>query len=267
MYNIANIPMINVPFADDDQSKVTDLGFLENGVSNRMIIPTKNGGTPFTRQHLNGIGYFATLGAFLDRIGYPYGIRRDTGSDFNGYPKGAILITEDDDYVREYVSQVDNNVFTLPQEADDGTYVGNDYWKPTLPPTANFFPDFSVSDDGYTFSIIGEGRTNYTPKEDGWYELAISFYGKMWDKTPEKDNALSRALCSIRIATSGRVEIGRLDGRFAVLDDDGIPMSSILIPLSKGIPIIFIYTLNSALNSQSGYDARIVIKKWGESEL
>ena len=182
MADTSKIPFVVVPFADNDQQKVADISFLRSGVTPAMSIPTQNGGIKFTRNMLNGIGYFATLGGYLDRIGYPYGKERDRGADFKGYPKGAILISEDDDYVREYVSQIDNNTMPLPQEAADGTYEGNEYWKPTIPPIVDFFPDFSTYVYKSASPAAGTGTFRYVPDEDGWYSLELSFIGYRWPR-------------------------------------------------------------------------------------
>ena len=258
MADISTIPLVQVPFADLDQKKVVTLDFLKSGVEASMTAPTKNGGIVFSRSHLNGIGYFATLGAFLDRIGYPYGIRWDSSADFGGYPKGAILISEDDDYVREYVSQIDNNTHPLPSEAADGTYIGNEYWKPTLPPVADFFPDFSTYVQKVKYSITGSGSYSYTPDEDGWYQLYLDFSGRSWPSTPS-------ASCYVMI---GDAEICRLDGMYAVKRQfttrvGTFPSTTALVPLKAGKSIVFKYQLPD----EQYYDAGILIRRWGISAL
>lgn len=265
MADISTIPLVNVPFADFDSQKVTDIDFLKSGVQTSMTAPTQNGGTVFTRAHLNGIGYFATLGAFLDRIGYPYGIRRDSSADFGGYPKGAILISEDDDYVREYVSQIDNNMQPLPSEAADGTYEGNEYWKPTLPTITDFYPDFTTYVSKTSISIDGTGTKTYTPDEDGWYQFFLNFSDSYWPKEATLNNKLGTSSCSV---LAGDAEICRLDGRFAVYRkikdaSRSLPSVTALVPLSKGKSIAF----NYKLPSEKGYTATILIRRWGISSI
>lgn len=267
MADTSKIPFVLVPFADNDQQKVANINFLRSGVTAAMSIPTTNGGMKFTREMLNGIGYFATLGGYLDRIGYPYGKDRDRGTDFKGYPKGAILISEDNDYVREYVSQIDNNTMPLPQEAADGTYEGNEYWKPTLPPVVDFFPDLTTYvHKGSSGSVTGTGTFRYVADEDGWYELEMNFTGYRWPTEAKYSNPLYEALCSV--TTGNGFELCRLDGRFSVLDKRDAdsrqyPRTCTTIPLKKGVGINFKYRLTD----EEGYYAHIGINRWGISSL
>ena len=167
------------PFANSGDRE-TSLGFLASGITGAMCIPKSRGGTPLTRKHLNGIGYFATIGALLDFHGYPYGIHSPAGG-FTGYPKGAILISEDNDYVREYVSQIDDNTHALPSEGEDGTYEGNEYWKPTIPPVVDFFPSFNYSSKIWEETYIGgrkwaEGQKyDITIPANGWYSIKVLY--------------------------------------------------------------------------------------------
>jgi hypothetical protein len=263
------IPFVSVPFADQDQTKVADLDFLKSGVTSSMLIPTEQGGRKFSRSMLNGIGYFATLGGFLDRIGYPYGIEKDRGADFNGYPKGAILISEDDDYVREYVSQEDNNTNPLPQEATDGTYKGDEHWKPTLPPVADFFPDYSTYTSKFFKDVVGTGTVQYTIDEDGWYEFSASFSGGDWPAEATYNNILYRATCSVLLNSS--TEICKLDGRFSSkLTDESLnnrvyPIVMSTVPLKKGMLVSMNYRFST--EQTSGYGVRLRVKRWGASVL
>lgn len=263
----SKIPMVMKPFASSDDQKEMSLSFLENGVDREFTIPVENGGKPFTRSHLNAIGYFATLGGYLDRMGYPYGIERDTAFDVGGYPKGAILITEDNDYVREYVSLVENNTYPLPKEADDGTYEGNEYWGVTIPPVVDFYPDYSISYDKKSFSIEGTGstqRVDYSPDEDGWYQFTAIYSDARWEKTPGFGTELFKAMCDIYIAGTS---VGRLDGKMSIHTDAaqgetyGYSSVSVTIPLRKGVQLS-IYS-----NFTEKLVLRVNIKRWGNTTL
>ena len=264
--NTSKIPFVETPFATADEFKVTDIDFLRNGVSRAMVTPYANGGMRFSRNYLNGIGYFATIGAFLDRMGYPYGIDRGRAEEIGGYPKGAILITEDDDYVREYVSQIDINTEPLPKEAADGTYVGNEFWKPTLPPTADFFPDFSISKHKAHKIIMGTGTYEYTADEDGWYRVRCQYGGSGWGAPVlDFDNARFRAICTVIVAG---IEVARLDGRYAVKmrlegDDRETWVIDATIPLKQGDVAKFSYVLKDG----DQYRADISIARWGVTAL
>lgn len=257
--NTNGIPMVDTPFASGNQFKVLDLDFLKDGVSRAMVMPTANGGTKFSRSHLNGIGYWATIGAFLDRIGYPYGIDKSRAEEIGGYPKGAILVTEDDDYVREYVSLVENNTHPLPQEASDGTYEGDQYWGTTLPKVVDFFPDFSTSTQQATATLIGAGEYNFQAAGDGWFQMSCSYVGMKWPAIAEYDNSLYTALC---VATTQGVEVCRLDGRYTTQIAYGtreIGYIASTIPLKQGDNVKFSYSLES----EEGYEVRLSIKHWG----
>lgn len=267
MADTSAIPFVLYPFAYSDQRKVASIDFLKSGITPDMTIPTKGGGAKFTRSHMNGIGYFATLGAYLDSIGYPYGKDRidSQRADFSGYPKGAILITEDDDYVREYVSQKDNNTTALPTEAADGTYEGNEDWKPTLPTPVDFFPDFSTYVNKETKDISAAGELKYSVDEDGWYQIALYFSGLAWPTEPTVDNELFQAICQVTVS---EFELCRLDGRFACVQKPrdytrAFPVVSSTLPLKKGMTITFKYKLPEGRN----LGARINFKRWGVSAL
>lgn len=266
MADTSKIPFVAVPFADRDDGKVANIDFLKSGVTREMSVPSKTGGMKFTRQMLNGIGYFATLGGFLDRIGYPYGKERDRGADFGGYPKGAILISEDDDYVREYVSQIDNNKMPLPQEAADGTYEGNEYWKPTLPPIVDFYPDFSTYSFKAAKDITGIGSYQYIPDEDGWYRFEMLFSGRGWPEQATFGNALYSAICTASLSQG--FELFRLDGRSAITEtraeySRSFPISTATIPLRKGVKLYLKYKLTD----EEGYEGRLRIGRWGITAL
>ena len=267
----SKIPMVMSPFASGDDQKEMSLSFLENGVDREFTIPVENGGKPFTRSHLNAIGYFATLGGYLDRLGYPYGIDKDIALDIGGYPKGAILITEDNDYVREYVSLVENNTHALPQETDDGTYEGNEYWGVTIPPVVDFYPDFSTSYDKKTFNITGTGTygyESYTIDEDGWYQFTGIYSDGWWEKTPGFGTELFKAYCNVAIAGGdAKNSIGRLDGKMTIHTDAiqgntyGYSFVSFTMPLRKGVIVQIQHNLTEKLV------LRVNIKRWGNTTL
>lgn len=205
MTSFDNIPVVTTPFADDDTQK--DFSFLGGGIDSKMTVPTETGGLRFTRHQMNGIGYLATIGAFLDRIGYPYGKERLDPSAFGGYPKGAILMTQDDDFCREYMSRIDNNTHPLPKEASDGTYEGDEYWQPTIPTSsASFFPNMGIRNVIWSGTIKGRANGSLDSgnvpgqdvlvSSDGWYLVERTFRATTDSETgytqlPEKQFRIS----------------------------------------------------------------------------
>lgn len=171
MDNFGDYKILNVPFGSAYFGKN---GWTENGewptfFSKDNSVPHGNRGNPVSRDLLNKVGYLATIGAYLDRIGYPYGNKPpftpvagvDTGA--TGYPKGAIVSVWDENAkaVREYISLQDNNTNNYPwspsvqgtadsdtEHSTDGSASfptgGNDYWKPLFKMDQfDFFPDYS----------------------------------------------------------------------------------------------------------------------------
>lgn len=123
--------------------------------------PVGNKGNPISRDLMNRVGYLATIGPYLDRIGYPFGteppfdLNSGSNEGSNGYPRGAIVSIWDDTQkrVREYVSLHDNNTNPRPwvesnsENADSDTTVPMEeegHWKPLFKMEQyNFFPDYS----------------------------------------------------------------------------------------------------------------------------
>lgn len=234
-----NIPLVVSPFAAYDSQK--DYSFYKDGITRQMTVPAENGGARFTRHQMNGIGYLATLGAFLDRVGYPYGRERLDPSSFGGYPKGAILMTQEDGCVREYVSLIDNNTHALPVETN-GEYKGNEWWAPTIPTdSASFFPSFA---DPTVFSSFTMGPISFDKdayktvdiSETGWYSVQRTF--QYTSRTEVKGAArLSSIKCSIRLHGDGLS-----NGAWVLTEPlNGIlgETASTLIPVAQGNSIGF----------------------------
>ena len=242
MTSFDNVPLVLTPFADGDVSK--DFSFFQDGIIRQMTVPTENGGARFTRHQMNGIGYLATLGAFLDRVGYPYGRERLDPSLFGGYPKGAILMTQENNRVREYISLVDNNTHPLPTEDEDGTYVGNEWWAPTIPTdSASFYPSFANSTyvGGDTLGPIGYDGSTYVDKtisETGWYCIDRVF--RQANGT-QFNSILSLADLRLSLTMTGE---GLANGSFVVAEPlDGLlgEKASCIIPLSEGAKLRFYF--------------------------
>lgn len=240
MTSFDNVPLVLTPFADSDASK--DFSFFESGITRQMTVPTENGGARFTRHQMNGIGYLATLGAFLDRVGYPYGRERLDPSSFGGYPKGAILMTQENNRVREYISLVDNNTHPLPTEDEDGTYVGNEWWAPTIPTdSVSFYPSFANPKyvTGATLGPIGYNGSTYTDltvSETGWYCIERVF--RQASGTQFK-SILDLANMRLSLQMNGD---GLSNGWFVVAEPlDGLlgEKASCIIPLSAGAKLRF----------------------------
>ena len=165
---------------------------------------TSNGGVPITTKQMNLLGYLATIGQYLQRMGYPFGNTpiewpiEINGVSVAGYPKGAVVTVLDEDtgYVREYISLQDNNTDKLPWDrskgtGDSGEITGldeNSWWKPVVSKTQyNFFPDFSQS------SYQGFGGQaeawSQTVERTGWCKITRTFSSDYSDIVA--DNILS----------------------------------------------------------------------------
>ena len=271
MTNFNNIPLVLTPFADADSSK--DYSFFQSGVTRQMTVPTENGGARFTRHQMNGIGYLATLGAYLDRVGYPYGKERLDPTTFGGYPKGAILMTQENGIVREYVSLVDDNTHPLPTEEEDGTYVGNEWWAPTIPTeSTSFYPNFSdVKFTGQiTIGPIAYGKSAYqdmTISDTGWYSITRTFSNDSWGQIPLSGVVqLSQYLFSIEIQGDGLS-----NGVWVRLEQqDGIlgATSTCLVPISKGNTIRFnAYNRYFDATNKTELYCKVVVRKYNSVEL
>lgn len=274
--NFNNIPLVMTPFADGDSAK--DYSFLESGITHQMTVPTENGGARFTRHQMNGVGYLATLGAYLDRVGYPYGKERLDPSTFGGYPKGAILITEDDGLVREYISLVDNNTHPLPKESADGTYVGDEWWAPTIPTeSASFFPNFSEAALHATMTI---GPINYGKpasgtcniSETGWYSIERKFSTSNYDYSTNPDfgvlhNILELSGCEMNISLQGD---GITNGAWVLVEPlNGLlgANASCLIPMSQGQQLRFDCSYTNYSRDAVNIYCHVKIRKIGAVEL
>ena len=144
MTSFGEYPTINAPFGSEDSQ--IEIPSSEFGFSSAMSVPVANGGTRITRHQMNGAGYLATLGAFLDRLGYPYGHKPiGIGTSNDGYPKGAIVTQfTDDGELREWINQEDNNTQYPPERVilDNNQEVNG--WRPLWRMNQfNFFPDYS----------------------------------------------------------------------------------------------------------------------------
>ena len=154
----------------------------------KSSVPDENGGITITTEQMNALGYLATIGSYLIRMGYPFGNQPiewpvdNNGTSAMGYPKGAIVsVLYDDGYVREYISKVDNNTNTLPWDLrtnssnpEDGTIdesYENEYWKPIISKTQfNFYPDYE-SPTTTNISITSSQELNRTIEHNGWIEV------------------------------------------------------------------------------------------------
>lgn len=243
-----------------------------------MTVPTENGGARFTRHQMNGVGYLATLGAFLDRVGYPYGKERLDPETFGGYPKGAILMTMDDGLVREYISLVDNNTHPLPKESADGTYVGDEWWAPTIPTeSASFFPNFSEAENYATLKIgpvnYGKPATAYCDIADtAWYCIERKFSTSIYDYSTNPDygvlqNTLELSGCELNINLKGE---GITNGAWVPVEPlNGLLGSnaSCILPMSQGQKLEFFCRYTNYTREQVNIYCHVKVKKLGAVEL
>jgi len=209
-YEIPNLPFAASYYGEDGwktEDKTTPKMFTK-----AECTPAAQGGHPVSRDKMNKIGYLATIGGFLDRIGYPYGNEEiksgtsniEVGKDFGGYPKGAIVRILEDSLTstgivsREYISLVDNNTDPTPwttrwsgNESDADTYhslMSNQYWKPLFTISQySYYPDYNKRTTLVDFSVSGATQTRtFTVPTSGWMYITRTLPN--WDSIP--DNVL-----------------------------------------------------------------------------
>jgi len=169
MVDFGSFPSVTTPFAAADMGiQQPDVRF---GITAAESCPYANGGTQISRHQMNGIGYIATLGAFLDRVGYPYGYQAGIS-----YPVGAIVTQFDrtKNRILEFVNTVDENTEEPPtnlseiEDSGERTIRGwtfihrlNDY---------SFFPSYENRKLVKTLKVkSGNGESfNYEPESGGW---------------------------------------------------------------------------------------------------
>lgn len=183
-YTGAPVPFGAGAFTEEGPTS-EDLNDLMFGGKNS--VPDENGGIAITTRQMNTLGYLATIGPYLLRMGYPFGNQPiqwpigNNGTTAIGYPKGAIVsVLYDNGYVREYISKVDNNTDTLPwdlrennPDADGAIDESNenDYWKPIISKTQfNFFPNYE-SPSITNIDVSASQELNQTIQHNGWIEV------------------------------------------------------------------------------------------------
>ncbi len=184
------IPVVSVPFANADVFK--DYEFYKSGITAEMTVPKVNGGKGFNRHMMNGLGYLATLGTCMTYWGYPFSkVDIEKAKEFGGYPKGAIVyVINEDGYVVEYESKVDNNEAAIP-DLVDGMPVENDYWRPLYETQYHATaPDFSRKTKEVSRSVsFGGPEWNGTIEleldEPSWVEVMRTIGG--WDELDRID--------------------------------------------------------------------------------
>lgn len=161
-----SIPSIKEPFGMSDSQKT----FVSN-FNSALATPKSNGGTQITRHQMNGVGYLATLGVFLDQAGYPWG--NVDGVPDGGYPQGAIItktfIKNNRLYVGEFFNRMEANQTAPFNSTDviDDVDVESNGWTPLYRTEQyNFFPNYANRilletrrlSDSTTFTIEHEGQ-------------------------------------------------------------------------------------------------------------
>lgn len=165
-------PRMGAPFGAHDPLADTTV----TQITEEMSVPYSAGGVGISRHALNGIGYLATIGGYLDSVGYPYGFNEDVA--VKGYPKGAIVSNFDGKTLREYVSLKDNNTSTeLPDTIYDDTeetswaplQTGNNY---------NYFPDFSKGSKMFEKSVSSTETISVPITTSCWVDIRRKFVYK-----------------------------------------------------------------------------------------
>lgn len=196
MVNFGEYPKINAPFAMKDPDKYL-VGYA-SGLDVNKATPVYNGGTQITRHDLNGLGYLATVGAYLDRIGYSYGSYSSGGTDIS-YPKGAILTVFNGETVEEWVSLQDNNSARPLYNFTESDYDrSNLAWKPIYEvKNYNFFPDYSSRKllDKISVNPGNPFQLDIKNDEYGWLLVQRSFEG--WEDVTAEERMSERNDCEV----------------------------------------------------------------------
>ena len=178
MTSFGTYPSITTPFGSADANiQMPDVNY---GITETDACPYANGGTQVSRHKMNGLGYLATVGAFLDRIGYPYGWTRNVA-----YPKGAIVTMFNGTTVKEFVNTVEHNTEEPPSDSDitDYTEEGSRGWKPVyLRKNYSYFPDYTNRELIKEFKVKSGQSSSVTisPKTGGWALVTREIEG--WDE-------------------------------------------------------------------------------------
>ena len=163
----------------------------------KYATPVSNGGSPMSRHDMNGLGFLATIGTFLDSIGYQYPYNAYMAQR-NGYPMGAVVSYIDNNWrLRQFVNTRENN--PLPTEEFDevlnDTSMIRNGWKPLYEiNNYNFFPDYSSRTLVREISImppLPATRIPVTISEPGW--ILIERTIDNWDDANEAYGSLSPA--------------------------------------------------------------------------
>ena len=179
MTSFGAYPTVTTPFGASD----ADIQIPEaNGISQQDACPYANGGTQITRHQMNGIGYLATIGAYLDRLGYSYGYTYGVR-----YPKGAIVTIFDPstNRISEYLNTQDDNgnaPANITQITEDNQETSYNGWVLLNRVTEHsFFPDYTNRELIESFKLTaGESNTvNITPNQAGWVLVTRTIEG--WD--------------------------------------------------------------------------------------
>lgn len=188
------------PLADKTVTQITE----------EMSVPCSAGGIGISRHTLNGIGYLATIGGFLDSIGYPYGFNPEVAA--RGYPKGAIVSEFSGKTLREYISLKDNNTSTdLPDTIYDDTT--NDSWAPLQTgKDYNYFPDFSKGSKIFEKSVSSSESMTVSMPGTGWIDIRRKFVYK-------NDYSILQKLGFMNAGLVNYLQIGG-DGTYAATEDE-----------------------------------------------
>ena len=240
------IPTLAVPFANSDA--FLDYSFYRDGITPSMTIPTGNGGSPFTRHQMNGVGYLASLGFYLWQMGYPFS-KEDVAkaATFGGYPKGAIIFFKHDSgYVVEYESKVDNNLNPIPS-LQGNTPVEDDYWKPLYETLQK------ISVPNYE-TVLAEVNQTVTPDDvvDNSFSVSLSIPSSAMV-------AVSRTLKDYSNLTRVNIVYGVPLIEVKALQDNGKSVALGTMPLSDGSSSGFSFPMGpgTVVVSSSNYNAAI----------
>lgn len=187
-YSVVNL---SAPFGASDSAMQISSEFSESNAT-----PEKNGGTRITRHQMNGLGYLATIGLYLEQIGYPCLYQEGVT-----YPKDAIVTKIEEvngrTYAMEFRNTIDGNGLRPPSIAEgidlyhsraNAKGYADTYWEPLYDfPYYNFFPDYSNRKLLFSKNIaIGSEDVTYKETipltESGWLYIVRTY--DAWDNYP-----------------------------------------------------------------------------------
>lgn len=139
MESFGTFPYLTTPFGVGDMAlHIPDDG---RGFRPQLASPSQKDSLKLDRHLMNGVGYLATLGLYLDSIGYRYPYSSWVSTQIHGYPKGAI-VTDTSGF--EWINTKENNEQDYPDSNISDYSYESQGWQPVYKiRNFSFWPDYN----------------------------------------------------------------------------------------------------------------------------